>query len=299
MLLLFAQLGQEKPLGSTAYRSLMGMLRALGPGEESLDSQVTERELRHLGMTREDAGVVLRRLEQEELLDKHLDTLARLGLWAITRISPEYPQRLRKILGQQAPMLLYCAGAAGLFQETCMSLVGSRQLRGPGRAFARRLGAAMAAEGITYVSGGAAGADTEGFQSVLHAGGHALLYLADSLAEQASRMKEALTIGRVLLVSEYGFDQPFSTPRAHSRNRLIHAMGQRVFVAQTDYGFGGTWSGTLENLKQSWSPVFVCAEEPEDPGAKGLLERGGSPIYTKELKDLRRLQPQQTTLFSL
>ena len=100
-------------------------------------------------------------------------------------------------------MLLYCAGAAGLFQETCMSLVGSRQLRGPGRAFARRLGAAMAAEGITYVSGGAAGADTEGFQSALHAGGHALLYLADSLAEQASRMKEALTIGRVLLVSEY------------------------------------------------------------------------------------------------
>ncbi len=298
MLLLFAQLGREKPLGSTAYRSLLGMLRALGPGEESPDSQVTERELRRLGMTQAEAAEILGRLEQEELLEKHLDTLARLGLWVITRISPEYPQRLRTILGQQAPMLLYCAGAAELFQETCMSLVGSRQLRAPGRAFARRLGAEMAAEGITYVSGGAAGADTEGFQSALHAGGHALIYLADSLAEQASRMKRKLDTGRVLLVSEYGFDQPFSTPRAHSRNRLIHAMGQTVFVAQTDYGFGGTWSGTMENLRLGWSPVFVCAEELEDPGARGLLERGGSPIYTKELKSLRALQPQQTTLFS-
>ena len=297
MLLLFAQLGGERPLGGAAYRGMLRMLEALGPGEADFDNPVTERELRRLGVSQTDAGRILERLDQEALLDKHLDTLARLGLTVVTRISPDYPERLRQVLGVQAPMLLYCAGALELFQGACMSLVGSRRLRSPGEAFARRFGTAAAEEGITYVSGGAAGADTVGFQSAWSAGGAALVYLADSLQQRVARMQAELATGRVLLVSEYGYDQPFSVGRAYSRNRLIHAMGQAVFVAQCDYGTGGTWNGVMENLKAGWCPVFVSAEEPEDPGTRGLVERGCSPLPTEALGDLRALTPQQTTLF--
>ena len=119
--------------------------------------------------------------------------------------------------------------------------------------------------------------------------------MADSLEDCITRecYETMLREGRLLLVSEYGFHQDFTPHRAHSRNRLIHAMGEKTLVAQSDYGSGGTWSGTLENLKQGWSPVFVCNEEPEDPGASGLIERGGDPILMVELPQLDYLNNAQ------
>ena len=78
---------------------------------------------------------------------------------------------------------------------------------------------------------------------------------------------------------------------------MIHAMGRKVFVAQSDYGSGGTWSGTVENLKAGWSPVYVCGAEPEDPGISGLASRGAFPVLREELTDLRKLEPGQLSLF--
>lgn len=82
-----------------------------------------------------------------------------------------------------------------------------------------------------------------------------------------------------------------------SRNRLIHAMGQKVFVAQSDYGTGGTWNGTMENLKEGWDPVFVYDGEPEEPATRGLLERGAEPVSLSQLEQLSALGLQQTSLF--
>ena len=154
-------------------------------------------------------------------------------------------------------MLLFCAGNLELLDTECVSLVGSRKLRTPGRQFARTLGQRAAEQGFTYVSGGAAGADTEGFCGAMGAGGRAVLFLADSLLGRMKRLRRELAAGRLLLISEQGCDLSFSAQRAHSRNRLIHAMGRKVFVAQSDYGSGGTWSGTVENLK-SWLEPGLC-----------------------------------------
>ena len=194
-------------------------------------------------------------------------------------------------------MLLYCAGDLSLFQTECAALVGSRRLRQPGRRFAEALGKAAAQQNLTYVSGGAAGADTVGLDSAMAAGGQAIVFVADSLKARMAQMARILQTGRLLLVSEYGFDQEFSAQRAYSRNRLIHAMGQKVFVAQSDYGKGGTWNGVIENLKNGWSPVYMCDLEPEDPGTRGLLERGCHAAPLAELADLRALQRGQIGLF--
>lgn len=49
----------------------------------------------------------------------------------------------------------------------------------------------------------------------------------------------------------------------------------------------------MENLKEGWSPVLVSGLEPEDPGAAGLVERGGSFVSLEELNDLRAFQEEQ------
>ena len=126
-----------------------------------------------------------------------------------------------------------------------------------------------------------------------------MLFLADSLLahKDEPRYRSALESGRLLLVSEQGADMAFTTHRALSRNRLIHAMPKLTLVAQSDYGSGGTWHGTMENLKNQWSPVYMFSGEPEDPGTLGLIERGAAAVSMEDLAGLHELLPKQTSLF--
>ena len=98
----------------------------------------------------------------------------------------------------------------------------------------------------------------------------------------------------MLLCSETGFTLPFSPQRAISRNRLIHAMGLRTFVAQTSAGTGGTFRGTVENLSHGWSPVFVHADGSE--GARLLCLRGAIPVPLHRLQTLRGAYAGQPAL---
>lgn len=297
VLLLFARLDGETPLTPKAFWDMEQALHALGPARITPAAEVTREALLRLGVREETAALVLRRLGMERELREHLSAMRARGIRVVTRISPEYPEKLRRTLGKNAPMLLYCAGNLTLFEKSCVSLVGSRRLRRPGAEFARTLGMAAAREGYAYVSGGAVGADTEGYLGAENAGGSAILFLPDSLRKRMDRMRDALGKGRLLLVSEEGFDEPFSARRAYARNRLIHAMGEKTFVAQSDYGAGGTWNGVMENLKNGWSPVYVCASEPEDPGARGLAAQGCHPVRPEDLQNLAGLEPAQTGLF--
>ena len=133
---------------------------------------------------------------------------------------------------------------------------------------------------MTLISGNARGADTEAQEACLDAGGKVISVVADRLENYPLRRN-------VLYVTEDGYDLDFTTQRALSRNRVIHAMGSAVFIAQTHYGHGGTWDGTVKNLKGKWSPVFCM-----DDGSKGvreMLQMGAKSITAIELGDLRSL----------
>lgn len=298
LLLMCALPAADRPLREGLYRKMMRALSALGTENVDPDAELDEQELVRLGCGVQEARAILARLKKRDVLMRYLRNLDNKGITVITRISPEYPHRLRRVLGDRAPLVLWCAGNLHLFRERCIALVGSRQLREKGKLFAVAAGNSIAEHGYTYCSGGAAGADTVGFHAAVKAGGSAVVFVADSLADCMNRnlYGKALKAGRLLLVSEGGFDEHFSTPRALSRNRLIHAMGEKTLVAQSDYGIGGTWNGSLENLKAGWSPVLVCNEEPEDPGTRGLVERGGTPVLTVELNNLDGLDAQQLAM---
>ncbi len=298
LLLLYALPG-KKTLRESLYRKLFRALEALGPAEQTEDAELDDAELLRLGCKEDEVREMLQRLDQRQLLGQYLMKLGQKGIGVTTRISPEYPRRLREVLGDDAPLVLFYAGNAELLQKECISLVGSRRLRMVGKAFAHGAGCAIGEQGYCYCSGGAAGADTEGLLGAVSVGGSAAIFLADSLEAHLTdrRYQKLLENRRIVLVSEQGPDLEFSTPRALSRNRLIHAMGQKVLVAQSDYGSGGTWNGTVENLKAEWSPVLMFAGELDNPGTRGLVERGAVPISLSDLNDLSLLGEEQMTLF--
>lgn len=297
LLLLYALPG-EMTLKERLYQKMLQAFSVLGEKSLDFDEDVSEQTLLRLGCTQQEAGAILGRLESKDVLLQYLRGLERQGVYPVTRISPAYPQRLRTTLGNRAPLVLWCCGNQQLFSKSCISLVGSRQLETSGERFAQQAGRAIGQQGFCYCSGGASGADTVGFQASQESGGCAVIFVADSLAECRNRnlYLEGLRENRVLLVSEGGPDERFSAQRALSRNRLIHAMGEKVLVAQSGYGTGGTWSGTMENLKAGWSPVFVNNAQPENPGIKGLLERGGNPVSMDALSNLEALGAAQLSL---
>ena len=289
-LLLCSSLGrQDRPILTLRQFRLLGR-RALMENQPSLNGEVTEELLLGWGYEAPMAQRILGLLSQERELDRYLARAEELGIGVLTRISPDYPEALLGALGQDAPAVLFYAGDPALFSRRRISLVGTREPLEADVAFAWEAGTQAARQGYTLVSGNARGCDREGQRACLTAGGTVISFLADSLAERRKGAPKG-----ILYCSEGGFDEAFTPQRALSRNRLIHAMGEKVLAVHPRLGVGGTWAGCTENLKRGLSPLFLMADGR--PGTEALLERGAAAVTREELQDLGGLIMGQTRLF--
>lgn len=277
-LLLTSHLGDpnRRVLSASQLRTLAERVRTMEPGGQ--DRDLEEKDLLALGFGREAAERILALLGQEAELEYYLRRGAKKGCVPVSRVSPDYPGLLRHRLGQESPGCLWCRGETALLNTPAIALVGSRELREENRVFAAEVGRQAALQGLTLVSGNARGADRTAQEACLEAGGRVISIVADELSRQPLREN-------VLYVSEEDFDLPFSAQRALSRNRCIHALGRMVFVAQSDWGRGGTWDGTVKNLRAGWSPV-ACFRD----GGEAMTRLEALGAYLVDLPDLQALE---------
>ena len=263
-------------------RELSRRARAAGIGEEDPFRDVTVKDVRRLGYSEYEAGHIVSLLGRERQLDGYLLAAEKADVAVITRLDARFPQRLREQLGARCPAALFCRGDLRLLQRPCISVVGSRHLASPGAQFAAQAGRLAARERFTLCSGDAMGADRTAQEACLRGGGSVLIFPATELVYCPAREN-------VLYAAEGGFELGFSAQRALGRNRFIHAMGEKTLVAQTGFGKGGTWSGSLDNLQHEYSPLFVFDDGSE--GARALCARGATPVQA--LTSLQALTPAQ------
>ena len=287
-LLLTSHLGDpdRKALSTAQLRILAD--RVKNSESPEIDRELSESDLVKLGYNREMARRILGLLGEEEVLDHYLQRGKRMDCTPITRVSEGYPLLLRQRLGLDSPGCLWAKGDIQILNTPAVALVGSRELREPNREFAEAVGYHAAMQGLTLVSGNARGADRTAQEACLQAGGRVVSIVADELSRRPLKRN-------VLYLSEEDFDEPFSAQRALSRNRCIHALGRMVFVAQSDVGKGGTWDGTVKNLRFGWSPV-ACFKDGSE-AAQQLEQMGAYLIGTEALQDLGSLPEQEMTLF--
>lgn len=263
-------------------RELSRRARAVGIGEEDPLRDVTVKDVRRLGYSEYEAGHIVSLLGRERQLDGYLLAAEKAGVTVITRLDNRFPRKLREQLGARCPAALFCRGDLRLLQRPCISVVGSRHLAQPGAQFAAQAGRLAAREGFTLCSGDAMGADRTAQEACLRGGGSVLIFPATELVYCPAREN-------VLYAAEGGFELGFSAQRALGRNRFIHAMGEKTLVAQTGFGKGGTWNGSLDNLQHEYSPLFVFDDGSE--GARALCARGATPVQA--LTSLQALTPAQ------
>lgn len=287
-LLLASTLGdpERHPLTTAQLRTLGA--RAAEMEKPLHDREMTPEDLIRLGYSRQMAGRIVSLLEDTRLLDGYVAEGQREGCVPLTRVSDGYPLLLRRRLGADSTACLWAKGDLSLLDMPGIALVGSRDLREENRAFARKAGQEAAKQGFVLISGNARGADREAQDACLNAGGYVISVVADSL-RQHSRKE------RVLYLSEEGYDAPFSAQRAISRNRVIHALPWRTLVAQAAEGSGGTWDGSVKNLRGRWSPLFCF-----DDGSRAvrlLCDMGAQTVTMEMLEDLGTLRENAWNLF--
>ena len=287
-LLLACHLGdpERKILSVSQLRTLA--MRVRGRDAVEREGELTPSNLKSLGYSTAMAEHIVSLLAQEDLLQHYLRLGRKADCVPVTRVTPEYPAVLRYRLGLDSPGCLWAKGDLGLLKKPKIALVGSRDMEIANSRFAWEVGRQAALQGYVLVSGNARGADRTAQESCLEHGGAVISVVADRLDEKKQREN-------VLYLSEEGFDLPFSAQRALSRNRCIHALGEKTFVAQCGLEMGGTWGGTVKNLHHGWSPVYVFADGSEASAA--LEAMGALPVLSQMLSQIGNLPVFQGNLF--
>ena len=277
-LLLSSTLGnpERKPLTTAQLRTLAQRMALMEMPQA--DRELTSGDLMAVGYGEEMANRILSLLADTQLLRHYLLRAKQAECVPLTRVSQGYPVTLRRRLGLDSPGVLWAKGDLSILEKPLIALVGSRDIAAPNTEFAAQVGREAARQGYVLVSGNARGSDRVAQDACLSAGGRVICVVADELSRPEHHPN-------ILYLSEEDFDQPFTSTRALSRNRVIHALGEKTFVAQCALGMGGTWSGTVRNLKEGWSPVFCFYDGSE---ATTQLEQMGAGLV--ELQDLQVLQ---------
>lgn len=287
-LLLSSQLGDPARHILTVAQLRHLALRVAAAEKPTEERELVPADLLALGYSAEMAERIVALLGEEDRLDWYLQRGRRAQCVPLTRVSESYPVILRQRLRLDSPGVLWARGDLSILEKPRIALVGSREIREENAAFAARVGAEAAIQGYVLVSGNARGADHIAQAACLNAGGQVISVVADELQKQ--KVQE-----NVLYLSEDSFDMPFSSARALSRNRVIHALGEKTFVAQCTLAKGGTWSGTVRNLREHWNGVFGLRDGSE--AIRQLEQLGAVLIDNEDLSNLQGLPEDNPKLF--
>jgi DNA processing protein len=202
----------------------------------------------------------------------------------VLRGGPSYPDRLKAVLGKQAPPVLFVAGSTDLLQQRGVGFCGARDASAEALRCADQVARALARHGLLVVSGHAHGVDENAHRGALAAGGQTALVLPEGILHFRLRpsIAEFLTEDNALVVSEFPPKLPWSVANAMQRNRTICGLVHALIVIEAGTS-GGTWEAGQAALGLG-IPLFVLDYADPAPSGKGnslLLRKGGRPLPSR------------------
>ena len=149
---------------------------------------------------------------------------------------PAFPQRLNRISGGDAPVLLYVAGTANLNAERTLSIVGTRKATPYGRDMTARIVKGVKPFGATIISGLAYGIDTAAHTAAVDCELPTVAVLGHGLDRiyppENSHLAHRIVDQGGALLSEYPIGTPINPRHFPARNRIIAAMGDATIVSE-------------------------------------------------------------------
>ena len=229
-----------------------------------------------------DNAIPLTRLDQllhrGGALALALERWQRAGLWVMTRSDADYPGRLKQRLKERSPAVLFGCGNRRLLNQGGVAIVGSRNAVEADLDITRKLGAEVAVQGQSVVSGGARGVDRSAMFGALEHEGTAVGVLGDSLMRSATSAmyRKYLTTSNLVLVSPYNPEAGFNVGNAMARNPCVYCLADQAVVISSELNKGGTWQGAIEALEAQWLPLWAMTGG-NSSGNPELIKRKARP----------------------
>ena len=156
-----------------------------------------------------------------------------LGAGIVTFTDPRYPQNLKEI--HDPPPYLYVKGELTAGDKIAVAIVGSRKASPYGLAETKKIARELAGKGITVVSGGACGIDTQAHQGAILGGGRTIAVLGCGIdvtypRENGELFRKIAENGAV--VTEYPMGTPPDRANFPPRNRIISGIAMGVIVME-------------------------------------------------------------------
>ena len=225
----WAALGAAKGIDTAR---IMALVRVFGSAQNLYEAE--EADLLATGILSPECTVrfVESNRKNEKLPDMLREQCERLHISVIPVVSPQYPERLKRIL--HPPVALYVKGTLPDCRYS-MGMVGSRLADAYGKKAAITFGKALAAAGVVIVSGGAKGIDTASHEGALQGGGKTVAVLGCGVdivypPDNGKLFAEIAEHGAV--VSEYPPGTPPDRFRFPERNRIISGISQGIVLVQ-------------------------------------------------------------------
>lgn len=229
-------------IGAVRIQGLLGRFGSLAEAWRA-----TRSELREAGLDDRTVRVIVEK--RAEIDPEHeMDRLAAANVRALTWNDADYPAQLKEI--DDAPPTLYVRGELSPQDALSVAVVGTRRPTPYGRQAAEEMSYAIAAQGVTVVSGLARGVDGIAHRAALQAGGRTVAVLACGLdmvypPEHAKLARDITERGA--LISE----QPLGAqPRGDffpRRNRILSGLSLGVLVIEGDLKSGALITADFAN----------------------------------------------------
>lgn len=266
----------DQPLTISEYTKFANWLAANNLQPSMLINNDVKENLKQWQDSKISVERLLKLLGRGSAMGIVLEKYQRSGLWIITRADAEYPVKLKKILGQKSPPILYGSGDRNLLNTRGVAIVGSRNANPEDLEFSRNLGAKLANCGYSVISGAAKGVDEYSMLGSIDSDGTTIGVVADSLLQKtlSAKYRNALRENRLVLISPFNPEARFNVGNAMSRNKYIYVLSESAVVVHSGNS-GGTWNGALENIKNNWVKLFIKKNLDPNSGNDELIKNGG------------------------
>lgn len=213
------------------------------------------------------------------------------GIGMVCYYDENYPEMLRNTVDEAGkpaiPLLLYYKGDLSIAHQTCLAVIGTREVTPMGEKAGLYLSREFARRGVVITSGLALGCDTCGHKGALDVEGKTIAFLAHGLdtiypAENKQLADDIVSHGGLLL-SEYPIGTGVNRYNLVARDRLQAGLSKAILVIQT--GIKGGTMHAANTALMSGKPLYTIwfndeatREHEKSKGNEYLVNHGAKYI---------------------
>lgn len=209
-----------------------------------------------------------------------------VGAKLITVLDDDYPVNLRLIFN--LPPFLFYRGELRRDDARSVAVVGTRRASEDGLGRARKMASALVGEGVTVLSGLAAGIDTAAHEATLEEGGRTIAVMGTGILRTYPAANRALAeriVETGAIVSQFWPTQPPAQHTFPRRNVVTSGMSQGTVVIEASSTSGAKMQARLA-LQHGKRAFLVDSLVTSQPWAASYLDKYSRAIRVREVQEV-------------